>query len=68
MLEDVETGTYVVSVLPPPPTEAVAGEPPAAPQEYKNIPLSFRSETTSPLKAEVKAGESEFKFDLAQQK
>jgi hypothetical protein len=59
----VQTGTYTVSVMPPAP-EAPDPEKPSPPQTFPNIPQKFRTETTSPLKAEVKEGDNSFEFDL----
>jgi hypothetical protein len=62
-LTGVETGTYTVVVFPP-----AASDPdpqrPEAPKQYPNIPAKFRNQSTSPLKAEVKAGENDIRVDL----
>lgn len=63
-LEEVEIGRYTVFVTPPsePPPEADKKSLP--PKAYDNIPKKFRSESTSPLNAEVKKGTNEFSFEL----
>lgn len=63
-MENVEVGNYTVSILPPPPPPADPDQPPAPMKKYDSIPQKFRSETTTPLKAEVKEGANEFQFDL----
>lgn len=62
--ENVETGNYTVAVYPPAPPEPDPEKPSPPAKEYTNIPERFRSEATSPLKAEVKEGANEFQFDL----
>lgn len=63
-LSEVEVGSYVVYVTPPSEAPPVAGQAPPVPKNYDNIPAKYRSESTSPLKAEVKKGGNEFTFDL----
>jgi hypothetical protein len=69
-LPSVVEGTYVVTVNPP--TTAaipVPGQPDSKPKEFPNIPEAYRTVAASPLKAEVKRGETtEYKFDLKQAK
>lgn len=63
-LENVEVGKYTVSILPPPLPPADPDQPPVPIKNYPNIPDKYRSETTSPLSAEVKEGTNEFQFEL----
>lgn len=63
-LTDVEVGNYTVSVVPPAAPDPDPSKPLAPVKEYTNIPIKFRTETTSPLKATVVEGSNEFKFDL----
>jgi hypothetical protein len=50
----IPIGSYKVSIMPPPEPAPQVGVP-YAPKEYKNIPLKYRADATSPLKAEIKA-------------
>tara|TARA_R110002111_G_scaffold144910_2_gene211241 strand:- start:46860 stop:47294 length:435 start_codon:yes stop_codon:yes gene_type:complete len=63
-IENVEVGNYTVSILPPPLPPADPSQPSVPMKKYLNIPDKFRSETTSPLTAEVKEGANEFQFEL----
>ncbi len=64
-LSNIEIGNYTVTVgLPSPETEAEQSAPKDE-SAYKNIPKKFRSQSTTPLKAEVKKGEkNSYTFDL----
>jgi len=64
LLTDVEVGNYTVSVVPPAEPDPDPDKPLAPVKEYANIPMKFRTEVTSPLKAAVVEGSNEFKFDL----
>lgn len=62
---DVETGSYTVVILP----ASQAGDP--TPGESSviteiDVPEQFQSQSTSPLKAEVKTGTNSFEFDIQQ--
>lgn len=62
--DPVQTGSYIVSIAPPlgaPPT--VENPTPVIPNPA-NIPQKYRSDQTSDLKADVKAGENTFTFDM----
>lgn len=67
-LPEVTLGNYTVTVTPPLPKVAAPapGQKLPPPKDYANIPAKVRRADTSTLKAEVKAGKNEFKFDLAQ--
>lgn len=59
-LSDVVLGNYAVVVAPPEGTP----DNPAPKKEYPNIPKQYRSLNDSPLKADVKADDNEFTFEL----
>lgn len=64
----LRVGSYVVRISPPP-QDFGDGDPnkPAptiAPKEFPNIPEKYRDSKTSGLKADVKAGPNEFKFEM----
>lgn len=62
--EGLALGTYRVAILPPPdPTSAGAPRTEPLP-EYPQIPSKYRSEVTSGLTAEVKAGDNNFTFEM----
>ncbi len=67
-LYNVALGDYVVTVTPP--VVGVAAPDPGKPKvtikEYANIPANVRRTETSPLKATIKAGTNELKFELKQ--
>lgn len=63
-LAEVEVGNYIVFIAPPPEAPPEADKPASAQEDYENIPPKYRSESTSPLKAEVKEGENKFSFEL----
>ena len=65
-IDGVAHGQYTVTVIPPPadPKPPESGQAPPPVKEYPNIPAQFRLSSSSPLKAEVKEGTSEFKFEL----
>ncbi len=67
-IANVVKGDYVVTVTPPVVGFAAPdpGKPKLTPKEYPNIPPKFRSTDSSPLKAEIKVGTNELKFDLQQ--
>ena len=66
-IPDTEVGDYTVFITPPSgPAPHERSGPAAKPKEYPNIPLKFRSEMTSTLKAKVASGENEFHFELAE--
>jgi len=69
-LSSVVEGTYVVTVNPPTSAEIPApGQTDSKLKQYPDIPEVYRTVATSPLKAEVKRGETaEYKFDLKQAK
>lgn len=60
VLSDVVLGDYAIVVTPPEGTP----DNPAPKKEYPNIPKQYRSLKDSPLKADVKAGDNEFTFEL----
>ena len=64
-LENVETGDYTVTVVPPAPLDPDP-ENPSPPADHSNIPAAVRDQTTSPLKATVSEGNNDFTFDLMQ--
>ena len=64
-IDEVEVGDYVVSVTPPSPPDPDPENPAPPAKAYDNLPEKFRSETTSTLKASVKADvENTFTFEL----
>jgi len=66
-IPNVAEGSYTVTVVPPPPDPRPPepGETPPPVKEYPNIPQKFRMLNTSPLRVEVKKGQTqEFTFDL----
>lgn len=63
-LPKVEIGDYVVFITPPSGPAPHASDKPATQKKYPRIPLKFRSERTTTLKAEVKEGKNEFQFEL----
>ena len=63
--EALAVGSYTVSITPPaPPAPDMDAGPQPPPKQYANIPQKYRSELTSPLKADVKEGENQFPFEL----
>ena len=63
-ITDLPVGEYSVIVVPPLPTPQVPGEAYVKPSERLDIPEKFRASTTSPLKATIKTGSNEYKFEL----
>jgi hypothetical protein len=67
--EPVPAGSYEVTILPPPPPlptgEEVTVDPPKT--NYADIPVQYRSGTTSGLVAEIKEGDNTLSFDLTPQ-
>jgi hypothetical protein len=65
-IPNVVQGDYVVTVTPP--VVGVAAPDPGKPKltvkNFDNIPEKFRRTETSTLKATIKAGNNELKFDL----
>ncbi|QDT45592.1 hypothetical protein Pan241w_57180 [Gimesia alba] len=59
-LTEVVLGSYTVTINPPEGTP----DNPAPQKEYPNIPKQYRNLKDSPLKADVKAGDNEFTFEL----
>tara|TARA_R110002095_G_scaffold154388_6_gene134191 strand:- start:121 stop:513 length:393 start_codon:yes stop_codon:yes gene_type:complete len=65
-IPNVVLGEYTVTIIPPDPDPVppAPGQPAAKIKTYSNIPPEFRTSNKSTLKAEVKAGSNELKFDL----
>jgi len=65
-IDNIPHGEYVVTVVPPLaiPKPPEPGQPRPTVQDYPNIPKKFRVATSSPLRAIVKQGATEFTFEL----
>ena len=59
----VPVGSYKVSVVPPQEPPPEMGKP-YEPKKYDNIPDKYRSELTTDITAEIKAGDNEIKVEM----
>ncbi len=59
----IPIASYVVTVLPKDPPQADMAQPAPRP-DPKDIPKKYRSAETTDLKADIKTGDNEVKFDL----
>ncbi|MEQ8634045.1 hypothetical protein [Gimesia maris] len=62
--DSLKTGTYAVTILPPPEAPPQDAIPVSTKKEYKNIPLKYRDPKKSELTVDISEGDNSFDVNM----